>query len=396
MFPFMTFVLTAFASLLLVPTLIFLVEVVAGCFLSAKQLEKNPDQRSGRIAVLIPAHNEAEGLSATLDDVKQQLRATDRLIVVADNCTDETASVATSLGAEVAARNDLTKIGKGYALDWGIKYLALNPPDIVVIIDADCRIAAGTIARLATACEQLKRPVQSLNLMTASAGSAINHQVAEFAWRVKNWVRPLGLSALGLPCQLMGTGMAIPWNIIRTAKLSSGLIVEDLKLGLELASAGHYPQFCPSALVTSTFPNSIEGAKAQRQRWEQGQIGLILSKALPLIVGAIKRGNIKLLMLSLDLLVPPLSLLVIILTASILVDALAILIGFPPHALLLSTGCLGIVILAIMLAWFKHGRDILPATSLGEIPVYLAGKLRVYVGVLLGQRVSLWNRADRS
>jgi cellulose synthase/poly-beta-1,6-N-acetylglucosamine synthase-like glycosyltransferase len=281
-------------------------------------------------------------------------------------------------------------------LDWGVKYLAADPPDIVVVIDADCWVAMGTIAHLATACEQEQRPVQSLNLMTAPAGSAINHQVAEFAWRVKNWVRPMGLNALGLPCQLMGTGMAIPWNLIRKANLSSGLIVEDLKLGLELASAGHYPQFCPSAVVTSTFPNSIKGAKAQRQRWEQGQIGLIFSQALPLIFVAIKRRDIRLLVLILDLLVPPLSLFVMILAASILVNLIAILIDFSFNALLISTSCLSVVILAILLAWFKYGRDILPAKSLGQMPVYIASKFGVYVGALLGHRISLWTRADRS
>ena len=108
------------------------------------------------------------------------------------------------------------------------------------------------------ACESTRRPVQALYLMTAPPGSAINHQVAEFAWRLKNHVRPLGLKALGLPCQLMGTGMAFPWGVIRSAELASGFIVEDLKLGLELAAGGHPPAFS-SAMVTSTFPSSAEG-----------------------------------------------------------------------------------------------------------------------------------------
>ena len=54
--------------------------------------------------------------------------------------------------------------------------------------------------------------MQILDLMTAPEDSPINYRVAEFAWRVNNWVRPLGLAALGLPCQLMGTGMAFPWD----------------------------------------------------------------------------------------------------------------------------------------------------------------------------------------
>ena len=85
--------------------------------------------------------------------------------------------------------------------------------------------------------------------MTAAPGSRVNHQVAEFAWRVKNMARPLSLTALGLLCQLVGTGMAFPWALIRSVDLGSGQIVEDLKLGLDLAGAGYPPGFCPDAIV---------------------------------------------------------------------------------------------------------------------------------------------------
>ena len=151
---------------------------------------------------------------ATLNDVGAQLLPADRLLVVADNCTDDTAAIAAAAGAEVIKRDDTVKRGKGYALDFALQHLKSDPPEIVVIIDADCRLTEHTLDRLATACAISHRPVQALDLMIAPDGEPINHSVAEFAWRVKNWVRPLGLSALGLPCQLLGTGMAIPWNVI--------------------------------------------------------------------------------------------------------------------------------------------------------------------------------------
>ena len=139
-------------------------------------------------------------------------------------------------------------------MDFGLKHLSQDPPAIVIVIDADCRIAEGTIDQLAATCAATHRPVQALNLMTAPDESPINYRVAEFAWRVKNWVRPSGLNALNLPCQLMGTGMAFPWELIRSADLAHGSIVEDVKLGLDLAQAGSPPLFCPSAEVKSHFP----------------------------------------------------------------------------------------------------------------------------------------------
>jgi cellulose synthase/poly-beta-1,6-N-acetylglucosamine synthase-like glycosyltransferase len=282
MLTLLSVVMIVLSLLLLVPTLVFVAQVAAGCFFTLPR-SKFLTASHTRIAVLIPAHNESVGIIPTIEDVKQQLRPGDRIVVVADNCSDDTAAIAASLGAKVSSRNDPTRIGKGYSLGWGVDHLTADPPAIVLVVDADCRITPGTIDRLADTCAQSQRPVQSLYLMTAPAGSAINHQVAEFAWRVKNWVRPLGLSAMALPCQLVGSGMAFPWDIIRSADLSSGFIVEDLKLGLELATAGHPPLFCPSAVVTSTFPTPAQGTQTQRQRWEQGHIGLILTKSPALL-----------------------------------------------------------------------------------------------------------------
>ena len=71
--------------------------------------------------------------------------AGDRLIVVADNCSDDTAAVASSAGAETVERNEPAKIGKGYALDHALRHLALDPPAVVICVDADCIVSEGAI-----------------------------------------------------------------------------------------------------------------------------------------------------------------------------------------------------------------------------------------------------------
>ena len=133
----------------------------------------------------------ARGFDRTLENILAQFLVGDRLLVVADNCSDDTAAVAMAAGAEVIVRVDPSKAAKGYALDFGFKHLSLDPPAIVIVVDADCTIAEGTIDWLAATCAMSHRPVQALNLMTAPAGSPIKYQVAEFAWRVKNWLRPI-------------------------------------------------------------------------------------------------------------------------------------------------------------------------------------------------------------
>jgi cellulose synthase/poly-beta-1,6-N-acetylglucosamine synthase-like glycosyltransferase len=382
------------AACFAIPVATFFLEIAAS-FLAKKNSSGKRSDR-GHVAVLIPAHNEASGLLPTLEDVQSQVRKGDRLVVVADNCTDGTAAVAASAGAEVTIRTDPTRIGKGYALDWGLGFLANDPPDIVVIIDADCRVGFDAIDKLANVATETGHPVQSLYLMTAGDQSPVNHQVAEFAWRVKNWVRPLGLKALGLPCQLMGTGMAFPWRIIRSAPLASGQIVEDIKLGLDLALDGHAPVFCPSAVVTSNFANSTKGAETQRQRWEHGHIGLILTAAPRLIVGAINKRNIKLFTLTLDLIVPPLSLLCLIVVAMLIASGITAFIGGSSFALKLNVICLALIAAATIFAWCRFGRDVLPIRSIVLIPGFVAAKLSLYGNVLSGRRVANWIRSDRN
>ena len=393
MLGFLSFILTVCAALLVISSVVFCAEIVASLFASPDVVIAGERKR---VAVLVPAHNESKGLLPTIKDVKQQLKPGDRLVVVADNCSDDTAQVAAGAGAEVTKRNDPTRVGKGYALDWGLRFFDRNPPDIVIIVDADCRLSPGSIDQLAMRAAQSNRPIQALYLMAPTETAAVNLRVATFAWRVKNWARQLGLKALDLPCQLMGTGMAFPWQLIRSAELSSGAIVEDLQLGLDLAAEGHAPMFCASAVVSSTFPQTAAGAKAQRQRWEHGHIGLILTRALPLIFRGLTTARGAAVALALDLFVPPLSLLIALLTVIAFASWLLMLANGSRLALLISVNGLGLVGLATVLAWLKYARDILPLRAIGLIPLYVLAKLRLYSGTLLGRKVSRWVRADRA
>ena len=298
-------------------------------------------------------------------------------------------------GAEVLERHEPTKVGKGYALDFGIRHLSLDPPEIVVVIDADCKVAGHTISRLATACAMTRRPVQALDLMTAPPNSPINYQVAEFAWRMKNWIRPLGLDALNLPCQLMGTGMAFPWSAICFANLASASVVEDMKLGLELAEAGFPPLFCPSALVTSQFPLAIEGAKSQRHRWEEGHIRMILTSVPRLVWKAVVGRNLPLLALTLDLAIPPLSLLISLLTATAFISALAVFFGVSSAPFMISATTFATLIVAILFAWGRFGRDILPVGSAFSVVSYALAKFPIYYRALSVNVTSQWTRTDR-
>jgi cellulose synthase/poly-beta-1,6-N-acetylglucosamine synthase-like glycosyltransferase len=269
----------------------------------------------------------------------------------------------------------------------------VDAPEVVVFVDADSRLGPSTIDRLADTCAATGRPVQALYLFTAPEQSAVNHQVAEFAIRVKNWIRPRGLANLDLPCQLMGTGMAFPWNVIRTADLASGQIVEDLKLGLDLARAGKSPLFCEEAVVTSEFPATIAGADVQRKRWEHGHVDMVVAEVPRLIGAAIRQRSPRLLAVALDLAVPPLVLLGLLVCVTLTVTGGAAALGASPVALVLSLVSFAMLAVALVLAWLKCGRDVLPPAAFAMLLPYVLRKFRLHRRVPGGP--SEWIRTDR-
>lgn len=380
------------AILLLLPVLVVFVQVVFAYLPSPREIALPPTK--SKITVLVPAHNEAEGIATTLNSILPQLKPGDRLLVVADNCTDNTAKIATENGAEVVERHDLDNRGKGFALDFGIQFIVQDPPDVVVIIDADCKVQDNALNKLVAYSVQHDRPVQSLNLMLSPHGAALKTKIAEFAWVVKNMVRPLGYVKLGLPCQLMGTGMAFPWNIISHAKLANGNIVEDMKLGIDLCIDGKPPLFYVDASVTSIFPNTPASQAVQRTRWEHGHLSMIISQAPQLVAQGIIKGNKDLLAMALDLCVPPLALLVALLSGFLMLATLAYMMGISYLPLLISLASIVILALSILLAWWGWGRHIISAFTFLFIPFYVVFKTPYFVSFIF-KRQKKWVRTGR-
>ena len=130
-------------ALLAIPALLIFVLAafygleIFGAFLPPR---KPASASAGPIAVVVPAHNESAGLLPTIADIKAALRPQDRLLVVADNCDDDTAEVAMRAGASVLIRNDSERRGKGFALQFALDALKDDPPAIVAFVDADCRL----------------------------------------------------------------------------------------------------------------------------------------------------------------------------------------------------------------------------------------------------------------
>ena len=105
---------------------------------SLRQQNSSVQDSPSQVIVLIPAHNEEFSLPTTLTALMQQSQAPDRVIVVADNCTDATVSIAREMGVECfETQKNVHK--KGGALNQVLTWLLpeCTPNDFVMVMDAD-------------------------------------------------------------------------------------------------------------------------------------------------------------------------------------------------------------------------------------------------------------------
>ena len=348
-----------------------------------------------KITVLIPAHNEAQVIAETLKGLKSGPARNCRILVVAHNCTDETAEIARRMGAETVILNKPKERGKGYALAGGVEHLQADPPDIVVIVDADCTLSNDAIEHLASMVSETGLPAQSRYLIVPKKGAGMKQKISAFAFTVANYARPLGLQRIGCSCGLKGSGMALPWPIIRKSNLGHGNIAEDLKLSVDLARNGIPILFCPEAVTTSYFPTTAEAMLSQRIRREHGHLRMILREVPRLIWASLVRRNLGIFASAINLLIPPLTFIIYFLGAALAITMLAQAFDANSRGLIVLLTATIALLVSVLLVWWRYGRDFLPLHGLGAIPLYVLQKASIYVKFFV-DRQKRWVRTDRT
>jgi cellulose synthase/poly-beta-1,6-N-acetylglucosamine synthase-like glycosyltransferase len=380
------------AALVIIPLSILLGELSAGQLKqreSFELLDNFPES-----VVVMPAHNEGLIIAETVRIMLDRMAPNSSLLVIADNCDDDTAIQAQMAGAAVAVRNDPTKRGKGYALAHAAEVLSKAPPAYVVVLDADCQSTVGSLSKLIAAAAITGLPIQAANVMTAPASSSPMVQISNFAFYIKNIVRQRGMMRIGKTAILTGTGFAVSWKQFCFSAVPTGEIVEDLVMGLRLTECAEPPLFMQAARVESLAAGQIDTLK-QRQRWEHGFVSAALNQALPCLVMGAKKRNWALFWTGLHLLVPPLVMLLLA-TLCLIAGQIGLALFGASWLPLLTISCLLSLIFALLfLSWLGGGSAFLSGQALLKIPSYLIWKLPIYKK-LAGQKQNSWNRTPRS
>ncbi len=355
-----------------------------------------PSTGSGRMRFLIvvPAHNEQAGIAATVQTLRSVSYPPESfsVVVIADNCTDQTANRAAVAGAEVLVRDDRGRCGKGYALGWALERLLQERLGVeaVVIVDADCSVSQN----LLTAMERRFRSgVRALQVAYTVANPRASRETAlRFAaFALFNVIRPLGKERLGLSSGLMGTGMAFTRELLEREPWQVASLAEDGEYHLRLVEAGERVAFVDDAWVSSPMPLSADARGHQQARWEGGKVTLVRHWSPRLLRSGIAHRDLVRLAAGFEHLIPPQSL---IAAGSVGCGALASTLKSRRLLVMAMIAALAQVAYVLGgLAAVRAPREVYRA--LLSLPIVVARQLRLYGRLAVGRGPNAWLRTPR-
>jgi cellulose synthase/poly-beta-1,6-N-acetylglucosamine synthase-like glycosyltransferase len=386
-----------------------------------KQTVISTDKPNNRFLIIIPAHNEEKLIARTLDnlfhlDYPEELFS---IHVVADNCSDQTAAIASKHGAFVYERSDLVRKGKGYALQWLLETIWSKQlaHDAVVVLDADSTISANFLKVMNARIDQGERIIQAY-YSVSEPGHSFTGSIRYAALALVHYLRPQGRMVLGASMGLKGNGMVFHADLIKKMVWSAS-ITEDIDQHMALIFQGERVSFAPDALVWGEMPDTLASSESQIARWEGGRMQMARQYILPLLRGSIKerkeghsRQAYILFDAAIEHLIPPFSVFVglsIGFFALDLVFFLSLLIwpgginGFGPTAMPLvwANFILGCGLLLGQIVYVLAGLRMVEAPgiiykNLIFAPVFVVWKIWHYIRVLLGGAQRDWVRTARN
>jgi cellulose synthase/poly-beta-1,6-N-acetylglucosamine synthase-like glycosyltransferase len=267
-------------TLVLVPFFVYLFLITAAVLAPGRSRPRgNAAGSSPKFLIVIPAHEEEEGIRSTIASVAAVDYDPERftIVVIADNCTDGTARVAREAGAVVVERHDPSRKSKGYALEYFFEQAAgagLNDDDAVVVIDADTVVDPGLLRAFASAWAEGWDWVQGY-YSVRNPDTSWRTRLMTMAFSLCNGVLPWGQERLGLSVGLKGNGMCFSRRGLGRFPWKAYGLVEDMEFGLMLRLAGERVHFLPGARVyAEMLSGGGRAAASQRRRWEAGRSGL--------------------------------------------------------------------------------------------------------------------------
>lgn len=385
--------LTVVLWLLALPAVLSCAYLLLLTLFSARLSTPAAVSRRLRFDLIVPAHNEAIVIERCIASLRVLDWPADRfrVWVVADHCDDDTATLARRAGAQVLDRRDSPLRGKAYALDLAFKRcLREGWSDALIIIDADTVVSDNLLSAFAARIENGASVMQA-RYGVLNAWTSWRTRLMTIAYGTVHDLRSQARERLRLSCGLRGNGWCVSCDLLRQIPCQAFSQTEDLEYGIDLGLAGVRVRYVGEARADAEMFTGEAESVGQRQRWESGRFRLLRQRAWPLLRRAIVHRDRICLDLAAELLVPPLSYIVLNVCALITL-ALVIAIWQPGATpwLWIGLACGSAVLLYVLRGWQLSGLGLRALPDLARVPFFMLWKLLV----LLRRNPGTWREPN--
>ena len=390
---FIVFIISIIGIYLSIYAAYILILLFAHLFI--KEKDKPLLQPKSRFAVIIPAHNEELLLERLLQSIIRQHYPLElfKAIVIADNCTDNTAKIGKKNSAHVLERFDNLNRGKGYAIKYALENINIKEYDAIFIIDADSVLDRDVLKELDRLIQQKKTAIQCYN-------GVFNHddswftRVLDVSRTISNEIFHPAKVKLGFSSYLMGNGMCFSTKILKKYGWDAFTIGEDWEYYARLISNGEVVSFGNKARVYHQESSSLKQATSQRMRWSSGRFEIALKYGLRLFYKGLLEKDIKKIEASFPLILPNPSL-----GMNITVLFFALSFVTPPPVRFVFT-IWSLILILIQAGIFLAGiayteRKVKKFLSIFIAPLFLIWKMGIDVLSVIGFRRKEWIRTER-
>ncbi len=233
-------------------------------------------KRNHRYAVLVAARNESAVIADLIHSIQVQNYPTELIdvFVIADNCTDDTADVARDAGAIVFPRSNDKQVGKGYALDYGLKAIwdkyADNDYEAYFVFDADNVLDVNYFREMNKTFDGGAKASTSYRNSKNFASNWISAGYGVWFLREAKFLNQARLS-LNTSCAVSGTGFFIAADVLeRAGGWKWHLLTEDIEFSTDSIIHGTRIAYCPTAVLYDEQPITFRDSWNQRYRWAKG------------------------------------------------------------------------------------------------------------------------------
>lgn len=233
------------------------------------------------VTVLIPAHNEAEGIIRTLDSVRKNTYRKLQILVVDDASTDSTRSLVWHYIKKYPNRNirllrKQTNVGKGEAMNHALRKHAKG--DLLMTLDADSMLGRYSISNAVKHFDNPTVVGMAANVQVMENGTMLGllqkfeHMIG---YRSKKFYTLTNSEFI-----IGGVASTYRMDVVRKAKFyDTDTQTEDIGLSLKLVAGGNLNQkiiYAADVLAMTEGVQSYRALFKQRYRWKLGMLQNII------------------------------------------------------------------------------------------------------------------------